>query len=216
MAHAGIIPYVLPDDYTAELWARCLPALPSRRRALLKQEVARALRPGTRTWQPRLDSFIDQNEKGTVREHSSFHFKTPNGLSTRWKTQVTRIASLPSNPISAKHPKNRISNGFAGPGRIVVSANQSAVGSVGFVRSNPALDCKGTSTAGWISTKRMNIRGQHDIFAISDRYGKIETARSSIFALAAHNAGPGGSSARSKSSNKALILIVGSAMSSTR
>ncbi|MCR9254982.1 MAG: transporter substrate-binding domain-containing protein [Alphaproteobacteria bacterium] len=67
MAHAGIVSYVLTDDYEAALWAEALANLTVTRVSVAEGgEIAWALRPGTPDLATAVNAFLDKNDKGTL------------------------------------------------------------------------------------------------------------------------------------------------------
>ena len=200
MAHAGIIPYVLSDDYAAELWAEVLDGITVSPVSVVQgSDIAWALRRDTPQLAEAVNAFIDKNEKGTLLGNILFkrYFETTEWIEDPLGSQEhqDRLTSLKPH-FSAASSEQEIewlllaAQGFQ-ESRLDQSV-VSPVGAIGVMQIMPATAEEPVVGGVDIYQADENILGgARYLRHLWDRYrGEDESYDALYFALAAYNAGP--------------------------
>jgi membrane-bound lytic murein transglycosylase MltF len=201
MLNAGLVRYVLVDDYLAKFWTQVLPKLQLHPEISLRKDadVAWAMRKGSPLLKAELDAFIAKHPEGSATRNMLFakYLKNTkfvkNAASKEEMAKFEKVVEFFKN-YSDKYDMDYLLMAAQGyqESRLDQHA-KSAVGAVGVMQVMPATgkDMK----VGDISLEEPNIHAgvKYMRFMIDQFFANepMDKVNKGLFAFAAYNAGPG-------------------------
>lgn len=200
MLSAGLVEYVIVDDYKAEFWAQILPNLKPHPEASVRSEgeLAWAFRKNSPELQKALDEFARMHGKGTLFGNAKFRDYLKNTKYVKNAATKEEVAKLLRTiqffqRYAAQYDFDWLMLAAQGYQESRLDQNvKSRVGAIGVMQVMPATGKE--LAVGDIKQIENNIHaGTKYLRTVLDRYfpdAKFDALNRCLFAFAAYNAGP--------------------------
>ena len=201
MTNAGLVQYVVVDDYLARFWAKVLPALKLHPDVVLRSnaEIAWAMRKNSPLLKAELDEFLARHPEGSASYNMLFQKYLKNTKFVKNAASTEEIAKLQQiiqffKTYSDKYDMDYLLMAAQGYQESQLEQDaKSQVGAVGVMQVMPATGQE--LKVGDISQLEPNIHAgvKYMRFMIDQYFEKepMDQLNKGLFAFAAYNCGPG-------------------------